>query len=395
METIRARVVPGSRARRVRVGYAAAVTAISTAALVIGAMVNGPFPLFFFFPGIAPLLLAFGLRPGARESELEITPGAVRERGRMGLHLRARDVLGMTTCLHENGYAITVQLRHDPAPHTIIVPDIETLDRVRQALGGGHDGTGVVAWPLQRDQRDVGLLVAAGISSMMCMGVIGMALTAAIPFLRAFPKHAANLPSVALAEAGLTWRWGGLVVYPYAAIAQCTYQPASKGLLLISTSGQQALIPIPQLGMDQALVLASQVNAAARRARGERVLRDSALERVRALRRNEAEPIKSWLGRLEGLAASLNGDNYRSAPISADDLWHIAQDPDESFEDRAGAGRVLIKAMGPGARVRVEEALANTRAPEKRVRVVLEDDIDAAADAIAEDMLEKRNARPL
>jgi hypothetical protein len=267
------------------------------------------------------------------------------------------------------------------------------LDRVRQALGGGHDGTGVVAWPLQGDQRELGVLIAAGISSFLCMGVIGMALSFAVPFLRAFPKRASNVPSVALAEAGLTWRWGGLVVYPYAAIAQCSYQAASKCLMLVSTTGQQALIPIPHIGKEQAMVMASQVNAAARRARGERVLRDSALDRVHALKRNQAEPIKSWLGRLEGLAASLNGDNYRSAPVSADDLWRIAQDPDESFEDRAGAGRVLLKAMGPDARVRVEEALANARTPEKRIRVVLEDDIDAAADAIAEDLLDRRNAR--
>ncbi len=393
METIRARVVPGSRARRVRVGYAAAVTLLSTAALSIAAAINGPFPLFFFFPAVAPLLLAFGFRPGPRTSELSIRPGEVRELGRMGLRLRARDVLGMTTCLHEDGYALSVQMRHDPAPHTLVLPDAETLDRVRQALGGGHDGTGVVAWPLQGDQRELGVLIAAGISSFLCMGVIGMALSFAVPFLRAFPKRASNVPSVALAEAGLTWRWGGLVVYPYAAIAQCSYQAASKCLMLVSTTGQQALIPIPHIGKEQAMVMASQVNAAARRARGERVLRDSALDRVHALKRNQAEPIKSWLGRLEGLAASLNGDNYRSAPVSADDLWRIAQDPDESFEDRAGAGRVLLKAMGPDARVRVEEALANARTPEKRIRVVLEDDIDAAADAIAEDLLDRRNAR--
>jgi hypothetical protein len=350
----------------------------------------GVLAFYFLFPAIAPLLLSIRIKPSERDSQLVIGPGCVTEKRALGLTLRARDVVGITTCTYDNRYALSVQMKRDPAPHTFVVNDEESLHRLRQALGGAHDGTGALAWPLQRDPREVGVAVASAVSSAVCLGFIGVVLSFAWPLMRAFPKKPEALYSIILGEEGVSWKWGGVRVFPYELISNASYYPESKSILLSSTDGNHMRIPVPKLGVGEARVIASQINGAARRTRGERVLRDSPLERVRALRREPNEPMRAWLTRLSAMAATVGGDDYRSVSVSKDDLWRIAEDPTETFEDRAGAGRVLLGSLGPDARVRVEEALANAHVPEKKLRVVLEDDLDRAADAITEGAEEER-----
>ncbi len=388
------RVIPGSRARRVRVMSAAFLALAYSLAIVVPAIVIELWLLaFFFLP--APVLLLYLLRltPRPRTSTLEIGPGVVRERRPFGLRIRARDVTGVSACAHEDGYAMTVQLRHDPAPHTFVVKDEATLLRLREALGGGHDGGGLIGWPLQRDPREVALTAVGMGAAALFLGFAGAFFAFAFPFTRAFPKPPQKLTSILLTEQGLVWNFAGPRLFPYAMLGKASrigkllfLDPRQKS----PGSADHVKIPLKSLSDAEIDLIISQVESAIRRSKGERTLRDSALERVSALKRNESEPIKEWLVRLEAVAAALRGNDYRSAPVSADDLWRIASDADEAFEDRAAAGRVLIRAQGQGARVRVETALANSRAPEQRIRIALDDDIDLAANALAEDAVERK-----
>lgn len=388
------RVIPGSRGRRTRALVASILAATYALAIVIPAvLVDSSLLALFFMPALVLPLYLFGWKPGTRDSTLAISPGMVREERPLGLRLRAADVTGVSTCSHQGGYAMTVQLRRDPAPHTFIVKDEATLNELRQALGGGHDGAGLVGWPLQRDPREV-MLIAAGMSaSAFCLGFVGALLAFAIPFLRAFPKPPQKLESILLTEQGLVWNFGGPRLFPYTMIGKASR--IGKLLFLDPAkhspgSADHVKIPLKALSNEEIDLILSQIDSAVRRARGERTLRDSALERVQTLRRQASEPLREWLVRLEALASAVRGNDYRSSPISADDLWHIASDPDETFEDRAAAGRVLIKAQGEEARVRVATALANVRAPEARIRIALDDDLDAAANALAEDAVERK-----
>ncbi len=388
------RVIPGSSARRARVTFAVFPALLYLMAIILPAIVIDPGYLALFFVP-APVLLIYMLRlkPSPRTSTLEIGPGMVRERRPFGLRIRARDVTGVSACSHQDGYAVTVQLRRDPAPHTFVVKDEATLLRLRDALGGGHDGGGLIGWPTQRDPREV-MLTAVGMgASAFCLGVLGSLFAFAFAFTRAFPKPPQKVESILLTDQGLIWNFGGPRVFPYAQIGRASR--IGKLLFLDPVkrtpgSADHVTIPLKSLSDAEIDLLISQLDSAIRRSRGERTLRDSALERVQALKRNESEPIKEWLIRLEAVATALRGNDYRSVPVNADDLWRIATDPDETFEDRTAAGRVLIKAQGPATRMRVETALANSRAPEQRIRVALDDDIDVATNALTEDVLERK-----
>ena len=379
MRTEHARVIPGSAARRARVTSATLLALVYSAAIALpAAVINPAFLALFFVPAPVLLLYMLKLTPRPRNSTLEIGPGIVREQ---------------RPCSHQDGYAMTVQLRRDPAPHTFIVKDEAALLRLRDALGGGHDGGGLIGWPMQRDPREV-MLTAVGMgASAFCLGFLGAVFAFVFAFTRAFPQPPQKVESILLTEQGLVWNFGGARLFPYAMIGRAS---RIGKLLFLDPSkrtgggADHVTIPLKSLSDEEIDLLISQLNSAIRRARGERTLRDSALERVQVLKRHDGEPIKEWLVRLSAVAASLRGNDYRSAPVSAEDLWRIAGDPDETFEDRTAAGRVLLKAQGPEVRVRVEAALASSRAPEERIRIALDDDIDLATNALTEDVLERK-----
>lgn len=390
----RIQVIPGARARRARVLFATMAALLYPVAIAaLGAFLNSGYYFLFFAPAVILPLMLLRLAPGPRFSQVEIGPGYVREKQPFGLILRARDVTGITTCTHHDGYAMTVQLRRDPAPHTFVVKDEATLARLRAALGGGHDGGGILGWPTQRDQREVFLTIVGISAAGFCMGFVGPLFALAFPFLRAFPKAPNKRDGVMLTDQGLVWQVGSPRLFLYAAMSGASR--IGKLLFLdprerTPATPTHVTIPLKHLSEAEIDVLVSQLNSAIRRAHGDRTLRESAIERVQALKRSASEPIKEWLVRLEAVAAALRGNDYRSAPVNAEDLWQIASDPDETFEDRAAAGRVLIKAQGEDARVRVVTALANAHAPEQRIRVALEDDLDLAANALVEDEVDRK-----
>jgi hypothetical protein len=99
---------------------------------------------------------------------------------------------------------------------------------------------------------------------------------------------------------------------------------------------------------------------------------------VDVLKRN-GEAARSWLARLDVAAQTVGNAGYRGGQIEEQDLWTILEDPDAEVEMRAAAARVL-KDRSPDARVRVDTIVGAVRqdSAQKRIRIALEDDIEAA-----------------
>lgn len=327
---------------------------------------------FFVLPTATHLYLGFRGRPRARDVELVCAPGEIRTADGSFV-LRAKDVVGASTAPHDGRLLLHVEDRTSPGPHALLFDDLASLDEARRSLGLLHGGTGAVEWPVRRSvSRVFGIIGAA--SAVACGGV-NLLMLFAWPFLAAWPKKMASGERIGLGPAGVTH---GGVTYPYTWIDGATVVPTPRAITLWRAGQPYASIPCPNLDPSECERVASQVNAAARRARGEVVHRESALERLTQIKRAAGEPARAWLGRLEALAASVGADNYRAAPIGVDDLWRIAEDADEGTSARVGAARLLLRARGPEAGPRIATALANLREPEERVRIAVEAPIDQA-----------------
>lgn len=322
--------------------------------------------------------LYFGLRgrPKGQTVDLDVLPGEVRAT-EGGFVVRARDVIGASTAPLAGKLLLSLETKDAAAPHALLFDDLESLESVRRALGLQHGGTGAVAWPVKHGTlRWFGIIGA--LTAMVCTGV-NMLMMLAWPFLLAWPRKTASGERVGLTAAGVTH---GGVTYPYDWIEGATATGIPKSLTLWRAGQMYANIPCPALAIDEIERVAAQINAAARRARGEVVHRESALERLALVRRGASEPRRSWLARLEALSSSVGADNYRAAPVGIEDLWKLAEDSDEPVENRVGAARMLLRARGPEVRARVDAALANVREPETRLRVALEAPPDVAGEVL-------------
>lgn len=345
---------------------------VAMSAQLEGPGVLGLLAAFFVLPTAAHLYLAFRGRPRAREVELLCGPGEVRTADGSFV-LRARDVVGASTAPHQGRVLLHVEDRTSPGPHTLLFEDLASLDEARRSLGLLHGGTGAVEWPVRRSVSRVFGIIGA-VSALACGG-LNVLMLFAWPFLAAWPKKMASGERVGIGATGVTH---GGVTYPYTWVDGATFVATPRAITLWRAGLPYASIPCPNLEPEECERVVSQINAASRRARGEVVHRESALDRLTQIQRAPGEPARAWLGRLEALVASVGADNYRAAPIGVDDLWRIAEDADEGTAARVGAARLLLRARGPEVGPRIATALANVREPEAKVRIAVEAPIDQA-----------------
>ncbi len=414
------------RARRILGPIATFVGSVALAAgglTSIVLLVDGPFGVLaalsvwafvlggFLIPSIAPFVMA-NARPRPIESDILCAPGRVRVVD-VDYTILARDVVGASTALHEGGYLLSVDSAETGRPHALWLPDAESLDRVRRALGLEHEGTGVVEWAVGRSP-ELWFGVGAVLSNFLCAG-LALPMLLVWPFLRLWPRQWRSATRLALTPGAVKYQPGThwLQEHAYTHIEEAVYDAGTKTIALhrvqrlrfdawgppASPGTVLAYLPVSGLGADEARQVCAQINAAAVRARGDRVARSSALDRIALIRRLDGENARSWLARIGALAASVGAEGYRSAPIEAEDLQRVAEDPDEAAEDRVAAGRMFLRATSaqrgvgpedPGVRVRVDAALATLRARPERVRLALDAPEDAAGDAIEEIAREKR-----
>jgi hypothetical protein len=128
--------------------------------------------------------------------------------------------------------------------------------------------------------------------------------------------------------------------------------------------------------------LLAQVDDARRRARGESAQHPS-LGAAAALARQENEPARSWLERVEATARQLT-DAYRGAPVSTADLWAALQNHDADPSVRAASARVLVRVAPAEAPARVASVLAAVRddVAREKMRIAAEPDLEQACDEL-------------
>jgi hypothetical protein len=338
------------------------------------------------------------------EAELVFRPGAVeiKKAGRANQKIRAKDILGATTALVPDGVLLTLNhKKRKSVPIQMIVKDLESVKKVRDALGIGHDGFGTVFFPTDSRAAEtgdgvlrglslIGFIAAfiarvAGESSDLYMtlavlsiigGVIGLLIKAS--------GASAVAPYVAMRADGVhVFGSAGWRVIPYASIANIDERP--EGLMISLHGYPPVLVPAKAtrfmyhgMSVEERKLAIAQILSASQRAHGAAPPKPNVTTRVDVLKRN-GEAARSWLARLDVAAQTVGNAGYRGGQIEEQDLWTILEDPDGEVEMRAASARVL-RNRGPDARARVETIVGAVRqdAAQKRIRIALEDDIEAA-----------------
>jgi hypothetical protein len=342
----------------------------------------------------------------------------ITKAGRTDQKIRAKDILGATTALVPEGVLLTLNhKKRKSVPIHLVVKDLDSVKKVRDALGIGHDGFGTVFFPTDSRTAETGDGVLRGLSLMGFLGafiarVAGASsdlyitlavlsiIAAVIGLLVKASGASAVAPYVAMRADGVhVFGPAGWRVIPYAAIANIEERP--EGLLISMHPPYPPLLVPAKVtrfmyhGMtehERKLAIA-QVLSASQRAHGAAPPKPGVTTRVDVLKRN-GEAARSWLARLDVAAQTVGAAGYRGGTIEEQDLWTILEDPDAEVEMRAAAAR-LLKDRSAEARVRVDTIVGAVRqdSAQKRIRIALEDDIEAAGNQM--DALEQEEMRKM
>ena len=380
----------------------------------------GTFALLSFSGALFCLTPFIPLRARPRVAELEFFPGYVRVKnaGRINQKIHAKDVAGATTARVSEGVLLTLNhKKRKSVPVQIVVQNLEEVKKIRDALGIGHDGFGTVFFPTDSRSAEVGdgwlrgiglvgflgAMIArlAGAGSDLYVTLLVLAiLSAVIGLLVKASGSSAVAPYVAMRADGVhVFGKQGWRVIPYAAIAGI--DPRRDGLLItlhppyppIMVSAKNTRFMFHGLTEEERRFAIAQILSAAQRAHGAASPKPEVTTRVDVLKRN-GEAARSWLARLDVAAQTVGHPGYRGGSLDERDLWTILEDPDGDVEMRAAAARVL-KNRSPDARTRVNTIIGAVRldAAQKRIRIALEDDIEAAGQQM--DALEKEEMRKM
>lgn len=389
--------------------YAAAVSAFCIA--VFGLEGTPSWTLALLALAAFNLLGVFSLRQRRpREVDLVLRPGAIEvtNGGTRNQRIHTKDITGATTARTSDGVLLTLAHAKRDQPVTIRVKDDAEAAQIRQALGIGHGGFGVVGWRSQptdgRKSAIVGRIFAASVT-LFCLTLALFGATEAAAILGAvFGVFAGigmligladlmgrpNDPSIVMTSDGLRLKtFRGWFALPYEAVLGIDDHkrgivftvPQPYGTVGVECSG-------PTYGGVSAHdrdVLVAQVQSASQRARGLGPQKYDVSERLDVLRRNGESP-RDWLMRLDMQGRLLTtAPGYRGNTLDAEDLWAILEDPDADAELRAAAARVLRHSPQSDARPRIDAAVAAIRdeATTKRLRIAIRDDVDAASQELA------------
>jgi hypothetical protein len=261
--------------------------------------------------------------------------------GVVSQHIAARQVCAASSAATERGVSLALvrNVRSD-RPIVIEVATREDAATLRRALGIGVRGFGPVSWPATTGWGVLLLRAVAGI------GLIGMALAILLGPIELALGLA--LPVVPLSFYALAWTLSG--------------PPAGRAT---AQEREQA--------------------AAHARSAAERAVEDGSVAgdaTLAPLARVHGEDARSWLERVDAMAASLVEDEgYRRIGLDPADLRDTLGDPDASPSLRAVAARVLARVAPDEARRRIADALAVERDADTRarIRIALEEDVDTAA----------------
>ncbi len=354
-----------------------------------------------------PVLLP---RLGPRNVEVVLGAGYVdvKRAGVRRQRIRARDVTGASTALL--GSKIVLSLARKGRKDIPIALELESLDEVkaiRDALGVGHDGFGTVLWPSALRSTEgqdtvfsasafvlnavsfalvVGSLFEGDSTTpwlvLTLMGSVGATILALLLRLSSRKEVSSY---VAMRADGLhVYHLGRWQVLPYNRIA--SIDEHHDGLMLMLHGNAPYLVHAKArsffargLSKAERQIVIAQVTSAAQRAQGRGTPKPETETRIDVLKRNGETP-HAWFSRLDVTAQTMLSGGYRGGSnLSEQDLWTLVEDHDADLELRTGAARVLVRAR-PENQARVDTLLAAIRdeGDQRRVRVALDPDLDAA-----------------
>jgi hypothetical protein len=389
------------------VGIGAVALDVGLAALLLGDPTSvGPAP----FVGLAILAGASPIlgRHRARRVSLVLGEGRVwvRRAGFLCQTIDARSITAASSTGTAGGVSMALA-RRDRPDHPILL-EVETeaeADAIRNALGIGHFGFGSLVFrakALPRDRTLMGLRVLAALGAIgdaavrvlrpeeplgpLLVPLVGIVLVAVLALRERFERVSEGL--LAIDERGVHYgRESFVETIPFSDIEWAADTP--EGLVVGRRHGRSAFLPVDFVrhgltGMTHAELahFAAQVQAAARRARGEMAPVPELAGQ--ALARRGAEP-RAWIAHLDATARAMTErSGYRATGATPAELWSVLENPDAPADLRAGAARVLVRADA-GSRPRIELTLARVReAPiERRIRVMLDDDDDRTTRELA------------
>lgn len=351
---------------------------------------------------LSMILLIAALSPLLRQrapanAELECHAGYVKitRSGSRDQRIEARHITGATTARTDAGISLTMQHKERALPLTITARSDADAEKIRQALGIGHGGFGTLAWATRARATE-----RAGAIALAVTGAIGMLMFASLlsgtvalamvlgqfAFLGALFGLGGGVrrrgeTTVTMGPRGL-WLWTtqGQFTVPYGSVLDVT---TNRGALTVSLPAPHHALFVPReapffgsASDADCEVLASQVLAAAQRARGLGPHKEEVAGRLDLLRRNGDSP-RDWLMRLDVAGQMLStGQGYRGHALDPQDLWTVLEDPDADAELRAAAARVLRHSKTEETRTRIVTAIAAVRdeATHRRIRIAIEDD---------------------
>jgi hypothetical protein len=349
--------------------------------------------------GLAWLVLGRIVVPRLRTAECTVDVGpteiALHGAGAASQRIEARHVRAASTASLSRGYSLGL-VRHgegDP-PLWLELGSQADLDRIRRALGIGHAGFGVLAWPPRRGVFHVQASTLDFLAALGWLATIGLVLTGSVE--RAITVAILFVPvtliALALAVAGRTpaaalslsrrglrvTAGGDNAETPWTEVVGAT--ATSHGVLVSTTAGAQA-VPMPAAGVLEREHMAAQIRSAMLRARGEGPPAPGIPASVAVLAPRDEAP-RAWLERVDATAASMaRGEGYRHAAVEAADLWTALESTDAPSPVRAAAARILARVAPEQAGPRIAQVLAQEHdaVARDRIRVALEDDVEVAA----------------
>lgn len=341
--------------------------------------------------------------------DADLVPGELRTPVRVLAN--ASRLVGASSARTERGIAFAFAHRNRlRTPLVLEVKNDGEARALREALGIGYGGFGMMAWVLAPRSparwaiaRIVGVLCflafAASAASqgghssfVLVPGLLSIAFGVCLVwqllgrFGDAIPPHVTmNAQGVSVYDGKPDGRKN--VVYRH-----ITGVRIDDGALHLDVSnGSTITVPV---NVPEPIVrhLVAQLETAIARARGDAEAPPAPAMQLADLRRGDEAP-RDWLARIDAAAVALDQGKYRSAGLDANDLWATLADPDAPADLRAGVARILVRVAPDEANKRIDALLPTIRDPidRKRVRIAIDDDLDEAAKELLE--LDRRAKR--
>jgi hypothetical protein len=377
------------------------------AAVIVPALLVGlgawtelvPFQVVALSGALFYLMATLLWRRPPREAEIAVGPGFVdiKRAGLRSERIRGRDVKGASAAFLARGIGLSLQ--HRGRPIALELREDRDADAVRDALGIGHHGFGKIGWKLTANKAvTLGQWVCIALTFICVYGANeGDPAVAALLLIVAAPLITLLLGSMALASwmsarsgsrpIGVELEARGVILLyprceiPYGVIIDASVTDYG---MVIRTEPQYNWQSIRvytngHMAVEERTHCVAQMIAGARRARGLGPRERLVSGQVEDLARGQGD-ARAWLLRLDAAAQQMtSGAGYRSVAVDTAELWAALENHEADEHVRAAAARVLVR-TDKESKKRIQTIAESTRdkITERRIRVVLEPDIDEA-----------------